>query len=127
VYVDGAIPYDDLITPYLVQDLIAQKDPARSGSQEVQQLEFLFGQGNVLAVYRHFEFGRIDAQVLYFQDPFFRLLVDPAEQRIYTANEYFWTDGFGDIVVGARLQAPDVRALIAEGGEDRIRVSLKAG
>src|SRR5580658_7755039 len=46
MHVDGPVPHDHFIAPDLVEDLVSQKDPSRPGRQQIEQLEFLFGQSN---------------------------------------------------------------------------------
>ena len=56
MHINGAVSYNNIITPYLVQDFISQKYSSRPGSQQVKQFEFFFCQGNLAIVYQDFEF-----------------------------------------------------------------------
>src|SRR5579863_7458461 len=80
--VDGAVADDDLVAPDLVEDLVAQKDPTRPRSQQVEQFEFFFGEGDVCSVDSDLEFGGVDRQVLYFQHFVVRLFVHTTEQGV---------------------------------------------
>ena len=48
MHVDGAVANDHFITPYLVEDLVAQEDATGFQGQQVEQFKFFFGKDDFL-------------------------------------------------------------------------------
>ncbi len=98
VHIDGAVSHDDFRAPYLVEDLVAEEYAAGFGGQELEQLEFLFGEDDFVAFIGDGEFFAVDDEVAQLDLLFFRF-VEPAEEGVDAGNEEPGLDGLGDVIV----------------------------
>src|SRR5919205_4058572 len=118
------------VTPDLLQEQFAGEDLPGLARQGNQEIELQGGQRNPLVATAHQVAGDVDGDVGDAQC-LGRLLVARAQARAHTGNELGRLEGFGHVIVGARLQPPDHIGSVRLGGKHddryiRLRADLPA-
>ena len=111
MHINRAVADDHVVAPYGIQDFVAEKNPAWFEGQQVEQFKFFFCEDQFLFIHFHNKSFGVNRHVPDIENPHFSF-IQPAEQGIDPAQEYFRTDGFAHIVIGAGLQSTDLGAFV---------------
>src|SRR5579863_2479601 len=115
VIVDRTRRWIILIAPHFVEQLVARQDSSGRRAEEFQKLELLSGERNGLTGLHGLHAGEVDSRIA--ESEYFvayglgrnvgdlgGLCCSATHGAADAREEFFWAEGFGDIVVGAKLQ-----------------------
>src|SRR4029450_10692161 len=100
------------VAPDLTHQLVAREDASGVGGEEPEQIEFLCGEADQLAVPARLAPRRVQLEAAN-RDPFARrpARAGTAEHRLHARRQLAWGEGLRDIVVGAQLESDNAVGL----------------
>ena len=113
--IDAAAGDDDAVAPDGIHDGLASKGAAGALEEELQEAEFLRGEGNICAAAEEAVGDGVEAAIA-------ELIRGggggmAAEEGLRAGDEFADAEGLGDVIVGAEIEAADDVFLLALCGE----------
>src|SRR5580658_3780560 len=126
VHVHAARGDEALGAPDSIEQLIASEDAIGTRREEIEQAKFERAHGYGLAGAGDAVSGGVNAQGANFYGLFRgSARLGAAEQSFHARNEFARAERFGDVIVGAELEAHDAIGFFALGGENQNRYAVE--